>query len=142
MAESDRRKMRLQWKMHKLIWNVSGGRLGRTVVGMPVAQLETIGWKSGEPRQILITYVDSDGAPAIVGTNAGRDVDPGWVRNLRTNPDARARWDGQWHDVVGVEFDGDNDQAAWDAAVAANAGYTDYLKILTRPIAIIRLDPR
>ena len=139
MAESNRRKMRLQWRMHKFIWNGSGGHLGRTVIGMPVVELETIGWKSGEPRQVLITYVDSDGAPAVVGTNAGRDADPGWVKNLRANPDARARWEGQWHDVVGVELERGDHQAAWDAAVA---GYGDYLETLTRPIPIVRLDPR
>jgi hypothetical protein len=78
MAETDRRKIRLQWKVHKLIWKLSGGRLGRNVIGMPVLELVTIGHKSRQQRQILITYVDSDGAPAIIGTNAGRDADSAW----------------------------------------------------------------
>ncbi|MCP4968013.1 MAG: nitroreductase family deazaflavin-dependent oxidoreductase [bacterium] len=52
---------------------------------MPVSELETIGWKSGQQRRILITYVDSGGAPAIVGTNAGRDVDPAWESAVTAN---------------------------------------------------------
>lgn len=142
MPETNRRKMRFQWKMHKLIWRLSGGRLGRKVVGMPVLELETTGRKSGQPRQILITYVDSDGAPAIIGTNAGRDADPAWVLNLRSNPDARARWDGRWHNVTAIELEGKDHQRAWLAAVRLNPGYEDYLETLTRPVPIIRLANR
>ena len=71
MAETNRTWMRFQWRMHKLIWNLSGGRLGQKVVGLPVLELVTIGHKSGQERQILITYFGSDDAPIIVGTNAG-----------------------------------------------------------------------
>ncbi len=139
MAESNRTKMRLQWRMHKLIWNLSGGRLGRRVVGMPVVELVTIGRKSGQERQILITYVEHAGTPAIIGTNAGRDTDPAWVMNLRTNPEARARWDGKWRDVTGVELEGDDHTAVWEKGVAANPGYADYLEGLTRPVPIMHL---
>ena len=114
MAESNRSWMRLQWRLHKTIWNASGGRLGRKVVGMPVVELLTIGHKSGQEWPILITYVDADGTPAIVGTNAGRDVDPAWVKNLRANPQARARWDGRWHDVAAVELEDDAHAAVWE----------------------------
>lgn len=55
MAEATRRSTRFQWRMHLLLWNLSGGRLGRRVVGMPVVELITTGRKSGVPRQILIT---------------------------------------------------------------------------------------
>jgi deazaflavin-dependent oxidoreductase (nitroreductase family) len=140
MAESNRQWMRFQWRMHKLIWNLSGGRLGRRVIGMPVLELVTIGHKSGQERQILITYVGSDDAPMIVGTNAGRDVDPAWVRNLRANPQARMRLGGQWREVEAHEPDGVEYAAAWDQAMAASPGYAAYAKELTRPIPIFRLD--
>ena len=140
MAEANRSLMRFQWRAHKLLWNASGGRLGRRVAGMPVLELVTTGRSSGQPRQILISYVDLDGGPAIVGTNAGRDVDPAWVRNLRADPVARARWDGTWHDVRGVELEGEEWQRAWDAAVAANPGYAAYLDGMTREVPIVRLE--
>lgn len=142
MAETNRTWMRLQWRAHKLIWNLSGGRLGRRAAGLPVVELVTTGHVSGEPRQILINYVEHGGVPAIVGTNAGRDRDPAWVRNLRSNPQARARWDGVWRDVIGVELDGDAYAAVWDRAVAANPGYASYAADLTRRIPIVRLEPR
>lgn len=141
MAESNRTTMRLVWRVHKLIWNLSGGRLGRRVVGMgmPVVELVTIGRKSGQERQILITYVEHAGTPAIIGTNAGRDADPAWVKNLRVNPEARARWDGKWRDVTGVELAGDDYAAVWDQGVAVYPGYAEYLEGMTRPVPIMHL---
>lgn len=139
MAETNRKKMRRQWKMHKFLWKLSGGRLGRKVMGMPIQELVTTSHKSGQERRILISYVDSDGSPAIIGTHASRDVDPAWVKNLRAQPAARARWDGQWWDVTAVELDGDDHQQAWNTAVNRNEAYAEYSKTLTRPIPIMRL---
>lgn len=142
MKRPSRKQMQFSWKMHKLIWNASGGRLGRKIGGVPVLELVTTGHKSGQQRQILINYVDDTAGPAIIGTNAGKDVDPAWVKNLRAHPEARARWNGQWHDVTAVELDGDDHVRVWTRAVAAIPAFDDYREMLTRPIPIIRLEPR
>lgn len=139
MVEANRAWMRFQWKMHKLMWNLSGGRLGRKVGGLPVLELVTIGHKSGLKRQILINYIGSNDAPVIVGTNAGRDTDPAWVKNLRVTPSARVRLAGTWSDVTGVELTGAEHEAAWEQAVAASDGYAGYAEVLRRPIPIFRL---
>ena len=142
MSETNRTAVRLQWKIHKAVWNLSDGRLGRKVIGMPVLELVTIGRNSGLERQILITYVDFEDSPAIIGTNAGRNTDPAWVGNLRAHPAARARWNGTWHDVTTVELTGAKHKEAWDAAVALNTGYAGYAETLTRPVPIMHLVPR
>lgn len=141
MAETNRVVMRAQWGLHKILWNLSGGRIGRRAAGLPVVELVAVGHKSGQERQVLLNYVDSDGAPAVIGSNAGRDADPAWVRNLRANPRARARWDGRWHDVVADELDGPARDAVWDSAVQGNDGYLAYVEGMTRPIPIFRLVP-
>lgn len=142
MAEMDRKKMRLVWRAHKLLWNLSGGRLGRRMGGIPVLELVTTGHRSGLGRQVLIWYFDTPAGPAMIGTNAGRDVDPAWVKNIRANPLVRARWDGRWHDVTAVELTGADYEAVWNAGVAASAGFAAYKKELTRPIPIVQLQPR
>jgi deazaflavin-dependent oxidoreductase (nitroreductase family) len=139
MGETNRTVMRLQWRVHKLLWNASGGRLGRTTGGLPTLELVTTGRKSGEPRQILINYFDHDGWPALVGTNAGRDSDPAWVLNLRTDPSARARWDGTWREVTARELTGPERDRLWEEAVTANSAYAGYAESLTRPIPIMVL---
>jgi deazaflavin-dependent oxidoreductase (nitroreductase family) len=140
MKEANRNLMRLGWKTHRLIWNLSGGRLWTRVGEMPVLELVTTGHKSGRKRQILITYVEDEGAPAVIGTNAGLDVDPAWVRNLRANPKARARWGGRWRHVTAVELSGEVHQRVWDRAVALSPGYQRHMSSLTRQVPIIRLE--
>jgi len=142
MAEANRSYMRLQWRAHKLAWGLSGGRLGRRLGGMPVLELISVGRKSGQPRQILIWYVDDDGMPVLIGTNAGRDADPAWARNLRAEPNARARWDGQWHEIRAVEVSGSEHGRLWTLATEIHPGYGKYQESLTRPIPIVRLEPR
>jgi F420H(2)-dependent quinone reductase len=140
MSAPSRASMRRQWKLHKLAWNLSGGRLGRKVIGMPVLELETTGAKSGQPRRILITYVLDDGKPAIIGTNAGATYDPAWVKNLRADAKCRIRRDGRWRHGVAHFLDGTDHQCVWAAAVAVNKGYADYRETVNRPIPIVRFD--
>lgn len=141
MAESNRTMMRLQWRLHRWVWNATGGRLGRMISGMPVMEVVTIGHRSGQERQILIFYVDAGGAPAIIGSNAGRDADPAWAKNLRAHPDVRARWDGRWHDVRAEELDGESRHRVWTAAVQAYPDYDEYARGMSRTIPIFRLSP-
>lgn len=133
--------MRLQWKTHRLLWDISGGRLGRKVVGMPVIELVTIGHRSGEPRSILITYVPTSDGPAIAGTNAGADHDPAWVKNLRSDPEARVREDGRWRDVRARFLEGPEWDAAWKQ-FGEKPSYVDYERMLTRHIPIVILEEK
>ena len=136
-----RSQMRRVWKMHKLLWRLSGGRLGREVGGMPCLELVTTGHRSGEARTILIWYLHYPDGYALCGTNAGADRDPAWVQNLRANPAARIRVDGEWLDVRARFLEGAEHEAMWQRFVAANDGYADYAAVLTRPIPIVALEP-
>lgn len=131
--------MRLQWSLHRLAWSLSGGRLGRTAIGMPVLELVSTGHRSGLQRSILITYVSTPGGPAIAGTNAGLSRDPAWVRNLRANPRARVREKGRWQDVKARFVEGNEWQETWDR-FREHTGYADYERMLDRPIPIVVLE--
>jgi deazaflavin-dependent oxidoreductase (nitroreductase family) len=131
--------MRFQWRVHKLLWNLSGGRLGTRAIGMPVLELVTTGHRSGEPRSILISYVPMPAGPAIAGTNAGADRDPAWVKNLRVDPKARVREDGKWREVNARFTEGPEWDAAWDLFLD-HSGYADYQRMLTRHIPIVVLE--
>lgn len=134
--------MRAQWRIHKLMWNVSGGRFGRRVGGMPVLELVTTGWKSGASRHILIWYIQHDDGFALAGTNAGADRDPAWVKNLRADPEARVRVDGRWSDVRARFLEGAEHDLTWQRFLDADDGYADYAAVLTRPVPLVVLQPR
>lgn len=132
--------MRFQWRMHRLIWDLSGGRLGRRVLGMPVLELVTTGHKSGQERSILITYVEMPSGPALAGTNAGAPREPAWIKNLRANPDAKIRRNGRWRDVTARFLEGDEHDRAWAQFLEADEGYADYEEMLDRPIPLVVLE--
>ena len=107
---------------------------------MPVLELVTTGWKSGEPRSILITYVETSSGPALAGTNAGAGHDPAWIKNLRADPRARARQAGAWREVTARFAEGAEWQEIWEL-FRALPGYADYERIVTRAIPLVILEP-
>jgi deazaflavin-dependent oxidoreductase (nitroreductase family) len=104
-----------------------------------VLELVTTGHKSGAQRSVLLTFIDDVSGPAVIGTNAGFDVDPAWVKNLRKNSQARIRVNGRWSNVVAREITGVEHERIWSAATRAYPGYNDYLKTLTRSVPIFQL---
>jgi deazaflavin-dependent oxidoreductase (nitroreductase family) len=134
--------MRAQWRAHRLLWKLSGGRLGRRMVGMPVLELVTTGHLSGRPRSILITYVEQDGRPIVVGTNAGAAYDPAWAKNLRADPNCRVRRAGRWRDATAAFLDGAERERAWDAVIAANRAYSGYRTAAGRSIPVVSVQER
>ena len=133
--------MRFQWRAHRLIWDLSGGRLGRRVLGMPVLELVTTGHKSGQERSILITFVETPDGPAIAGSNAGASSEPAWVKNLRENPDAKIRRDGEWEQVRARFPGSDERDRIWSRFIEADEGYAEYEQMVSREIPIVVLEP-
>ena len=64
----------------------NGGKVGGQFEGFPLLLLTSTGAKSGAERLNLIGHFDIDGKTYVVGSAAGRDQSPGWVFNLRANP--------------------------------------------------------
>lgn len=130
--------MRLVWRLHRLAWDGSGGRIGRRVAGLPVLELVTTGHKSGAPRSILINYVAAPTGPAIAGSNAGAPYDPAWAKNLRANPDARMRKEGRWSEVRARFLEGEEWEQVW-ARFTEHGGYVDYAEAAGRRIPLVVL---
>lgn len=133
--------LRLMWRLHKWVWRVSGGRMGSRTVGMPVLELITTGHRSGQPRSVLLTYLEHGDGYVVIASNAGHAVDPKWWRNLEAKPEAEVRLAGRRVEVVARRTEGDERQELWRRAVAANGDYADYATATTRPIPVIALEP-
>lgn len=126
--------------MHRILWDLSGGRLGRKAIGMPVLELVTIGHRSGQERSILITYVETPAGPALAGTNAGAPRESAWIKNLQANPRARTRRDGHWTEVTARFLEDDEYDGVWAQFLEADEGYAEYEKMLDRPIPLVVLE--
>lgn len=125
-----------------LVYKATGGRVWNSMGDGRIILVKTVGRKTGIVREFPLLSTKVGGRWIIVGSNAGRQVDPAWVANIRAIPDiivtvgtvssrVRAR------EVV--------DQAEWDrhfsALVHAYPNYEDYTKHTSRRLPVFVLDP-
>ena len=109
----------------------SNGAKGNEMFGKPVFLLETVGRKSGEPRQ--------NDDLIVVGSNGGNPVTPNWYKNLiaaektevQVGPD---RWWTTAREVQGAEFD-----ECWALAAKAYPDFNTYQELTDRriPVAVL-----
>lgn len=136
-----RSQLRAAWRVHKLVWRASGGRLGRKADGMKFLELVTTGSKSGEPRSVLLSYRDGPTGPVVVGSNAGAKKDPAWVTNLRADTKASILLDSEPQEVKARFLEGEERSNAFDEFKDAYDGYRIYDNVTERAIAVIALEP-
>lgn len=128
------------WRIHKLVWRISGGRLLTRVVGMPVLELVTTGRRSGLERSVLLNYFEIADGFVVIASNAGDDAMPAWWLNLRAAPEGRVVAGRNEYPVRAREATGDEREALWHKAVAANPGYEDLRAATTRRIPVVVLE--
>jgi deazaflavin-dependent oxidoreductase (nitroreductase family) len=128
------------WRGHKWLYRISGGRLGRSTLGMPTLMLYTTGRKSGQERSNMLMYVRSGDDYVVVGSNAGELTHPAWWLNLQANPTTRINVDGQTMAVTAREAQGEERQRLWKAVVEADRSYAEYEQRTARRIPVVVLE--
>ncbi len=133
---------RVVTRLHPVIYRLTGGRwLTGHMLGLNVV-LITTGRQSGQVREApLLAFEDGDRI-VIVASKNGSDREPGWVWNLRADPDARVRVHGVVRNVRAHEADGEERERLWSMVVDAYRGYDLYQAKTTRRIPVIVLEPR
>ncbi len=82
------RRQRLITTLHTLAYQLSGGRIGATLLGMPMLLLTTWGRRTGKLRTAPLLYLPLDDVFVLVASNGGARRHPTWWFNVRANPEA------------------------------------------------------
>ena len=116
----------------------------RTQGGIETLMLETVGAKTGQPRQsVLGFFPDGDDAWLVIASLAGAARNPAWLHNLGTQPEATVQFaDGQRVGVRGETLVGADLAAAWQRLEQEGPEYPKYRTKTDREIAIVRLRRR
>lgn len=96
--------------LHALAYRMSGGRLGRTMNGMPVLLLTTTGRRTGKHRTVPVVYL-RDGDNYIVAP--GVLERPAWLLNLRAHPTARIQVGASRIQVRALEANQEQRRRLW-----------------------------
>jgi deazaflavin-dependent oxidoreductase (nitroreductase family) len=111
--------------------------------GVSMLLLETIGAKTGKARETPLVYAVDGDTVLVVASNGGQPGNPGWVYNLRANPDVRATLRGGTQDYVAHEVTGAERDRLWPVVVRNNPAYAVYQeRAADRQLPLIVLSPR
>ncbi|MEP6639359.1 MAG: nitroreductase/quinone reductase family protein [Chloroflexota bacterium] len=131
----------LAHRLNRMLANRYRRKGGTTIRGVQGVILETIGAKSGMPRQAVVGHVaDGPDAWLIIASAGGAAHHPHWFFNLAKNPEATLEFgDGRRVAVraetpVGADLD-----AAWETIGTVAPIYVGYRTKTDRDIPVIRL---
>ncbi|MEV0436442.1 nitroreductase family deazaflavin-dependent oxidoreductase [Nocardia sp. NPDC050413] len=130
--------------VHRALLAVTGGRIGKTVMGMPSLELTTIGRKSGQPRSVMLTApILEEDRIVVVASRGGDPTHPAWFLNLRDNPEVEVAVQNGPREPMIARVATEAERAdLWPQVVATYKGYGDYQTKTTREIPLVLLTRR
>jgi len=111
----------------------------------PHLLLETIHWRTGQRRTVVLPYQQDGERYLVVGSHGGRPTDPIWVHNLRAHPEVWVRpRDRRWRFARAHVAQGDERRRLWAAITSAGAylGYERAARPRVIPVVVVApVDP-
>jgi len=130
--------------VHQAIYDLSDGRVGHRMLGVPCLLLRTTGRRTGRTRTAALVYARDGGDYVVVASLGGSDRPPAWLHNVRGNPEVGLQIERRRFPAVATVVErGDLDyDGLWQRVNAVNRGrYERYQAKTTRPIPLVRLSP-
>lgn len=125
------------------ILRLTGGKHTLTeLLGWNIVQITTIGAETGNKHtSILIAVMDGDKV-ALIGSNFGRQHNPGWYYNLKKHPECEVKLNNITGRYLARETQDTEREIYWQKAVSLYAGYEKYKERAShRRIPVILLEP-
>ena len=136
--------LRLGWAVHKILFRVTGGRVGtqRAGDGLGTLFLLSTGRKSGTVRRNGLFYIEDGRDLVVVASNAGENVDPSWWRNLQATPECEVELGTRRLPVRARAATPEESARLWPRLDAGNPEYVAYRRKAAREIPVVILEPR
>jgi deazaflavin-dependent oxidoreductase (nitroreductase family) len=129
--------------IHRVIFNVSKGRIFGKAFGMPLIELVTIGRRSGKARSTMLSVPIIDGDRLVLVASFGGDErHPAWYLNLRANPEVRVTIAGSTRTMIARNATEEERVELWPQITSAYEGYARYQKRTKRQIPVLILEPK
>ena len=126
--------------IHKLIYRVTGGRIGRRLVDNDMLLLTTTGRMTGKPHTVPLLYLEDGGTLVIIASWGGRPSHPHWYQNLRDEPRAEVQLPDRSIRVVARTASAEERRAWWPKVIEAYDGYMAYQSRTDREIPVVFLE--
>ena len=107
--------IRLVWQLHRGLVRATGGRVGlwRPSKRWGTLRLTTTGRRTGQPRHVVLGYVEDGPNLVTLAMNGWDPAEPAWWLNLQADPAADAELDGVRLRVSGRAAEGEERARLW-----------------------------
>ncbi len=130
-------------RIHRALFNMSGGRIGGNLLGMLVVDLKTKGRKSGQIRSSMLTSPVQEGDSIVLVASRGGDPQhPGWYHNIKADPNVEIIVRGGRKQMHARVASPEEKETLWPQVVKKYKGYGQYQTRTTRDIPLVILEPR
>ncbi|WP_425953622.1 nitroreductase/quinone reductase family protein [Xylanimonas sp. McL0601] len=132
-----------RWMQHRAnaraITKIQSGNA--TMMGMELLVLQTVGRRTGRPRQTPVAWFPDGERRWLVVASGGSDHHPDWYLNLRAHPEAASVMlpHGAVVPVTPHQLDGAERERAWQAIVSAVPRFAKYQAKSGRPYPVVEL---
>jgi deazaflavin-dependent oxidoreductase (nitroreductase family) len=129
---------RFALKTHQWLYERTDGRVGQQLGKLPTLLLRTKGARTGQPRVAALVYgLDGDGRYVVVASNGGSDRAPGWLHNVRAEPQVEVQLGRVRHAATAeILTDGTDYDRCWkivnDLNRSQSGGRYDHYQTLTQ----------
>jgi F420H(2)-dependent quinone reductase len=134
------------WRVHRLLYRLSGGRLlwtPQSKRGWGALHLTTTGRRSGQPRSVIVGYIEDGPNLVVMAMNGWDQGHPAWWLNLEAHPDAVVRLAGQPPRKMHARAaTGEERDRLWQRWRAIDTGLDDYAALRTTETPVVIFEPR
>lgn len=134
--------MKVMAKVHSALYQLSGGRMGRSMGGQDILLLHHVGAKSGKAYKSPLGYVRDGDAYAVIAAAAGQPNHPGWYHNLKKNPDTIINVEGQEIRVIAEIAPNEKRDELWAKLSADLPQFDEFQAKTSRLIPAVLLRPQ
>jgi deazaflavin-dependent oxidoreductase (nitroreductase family) len=127
--------------LHRVLYRVSGGRIGGRLWDLPVVLLTTTGRTSGKQRTVPLCSLRDGDDVVVIASYGGLDRPPAWWLNLEANPRAELATGRTRRSVTARNAAPDERARLWAEVTARAPGYLEYERRTTREIPVVILQP-
>ena len=131
-------------RVHQAVYDLSDGRAGHRLLGVPCLLLRTTGRRTGKTRTTALAYARDGDDYVVVASVGGADRAPGWLHNVRARAQVGVQVGRERFPAVAevVEPGHPEYEGLWQLVNQGNAGrYDRYQARTARPIPVVRLSP-
>ena len=133
------------WHAHRLVVRTTRGRVGLwrpKPDGWGALWLTTTGRRTGQPRQVLVGYVEDGEDLVTLAMNGWGAAEPAWWLNLQAHPDAVVQTRDGTRLVRARRAEGAERERLWARWDEIDGGLDDYAARRPGETAVVVLEPR